>query len=115
MAKPVFDPTKKFGRIFGISSTYPRGKFEQGGFIFDAKHQCLNPDHKGDTEILDVVQKANEELLRKQTKKLEALTENIILAQQKVKDEGTAASKGALTKLKKEYDKLVAEIESIGE
>ena len=115
MAKPVFDPTKKFGRIFGISSTYPRGKYEQSGFIFDAKHQCLNPDHKGPDAVIDIVKKANDELLKKQTQKLEILTEKVIAAQQKVKEEGTAAAKSALTKLQNEYTVLVAEIESIGE
>ena len=104
-----FDPTKPFGTVYGACKEYPGAKFEQFGFIYDAHHRCINPKakviHHTSADL------AVRERLNAKTAQLDKLTKDIAAAQVRVEAEDTAASKGALTKLKKKYDGLHKEID----
>ena len=109
-----FDPTKKFGTVGGISTSYPGARYEQGGLIFNAHHKCLNPSEAKEAEEEDLVANATAGLLSKKAAELEALVIEIVAAQETLASEQTAAAKGKLTKLTNKHTSLVAEIESMG-
>lgn len=109
-----FDPLKKFGTIYGISTNYPGARFEQNGYIYNSQHKCLNPQEAKEIEKDDLVALATKNLMLKKSEELKALTEEIVKAQQVLADDATAPNKTKLTKLTTKYELLVEEIESIG-
>lgn len=112
-----FDPTKKFGTIYGISSNYPGAKYEQNSFVFNAQEKCLNPTkdkESKESNDSELVEKATKDLLDKKSLELGELTTAIVAAQEAVAADGSAVNKTKLTKLTKKHDALVAEIELMG-
>lgn len=109
-----FNPAKPFGTIGGISSLYPSARYEQDGFIYNARHKCLNPAEAEEKSKSDLVAEATEKLLAKKSEELKTLTEEVVQAQANFKEEATAANKGKLTKLTNKYETLVSEIEQMG-
>lgn len=109
-----FDPTKKFGTVFGISVNHPGARYEQGGFVYNASHKCLNPDEATKLNQEDLVAEATKELKAKKASELAGVVTEVVAAQEAVNADGTAANKGKLTKIVKKHTALVAEIEAIG-
>lgn len=109
-----FDPTKTFGVVSGISSDYPGAKFQQGGFVYDAHHKCINPAEAKESSDVQTIRNATEELLKKKTDELAEITDSVVAAQKALNKDSTSANKSKLTKATNKYDALVVEIENIG-
>ena len=109
-----FDPTKKFGTIHGRSSAYPRAKYEQGGYMFDANHKCLNPDSGKEAHDDDIIKNATRELLTRKQLELEEATNAVVAAQQELDADNTAPNKAKLTKAKNRYTTIASEIAELG-
>lgn len=109
-----FDPTKKFGTIYGISSNYPGARYEQRGFVYNANQKCLNPKEAETSNKIDLVKAATDELKAKKAEELKDLVAGVVAAQEAFNADSSAANKGKLTKILKKHDALVAEIEAIG-
>ena len=109
-----FDPTKPFGTVHGICESHPGAKYQQRNFVYDAHHKCLNPKEAEDKSKADTIKEATEKLLSKKAEELKVLTAKLVDAQKDFDGDNSAANKSKVTKLTNLYEKLVAEIETMG-
>lgn len=106
-----FDPTKPFDKVFGMDPDLPGATMQQGPFVYDAKHNCLNP--KAAESQLTAVQQAKKTLEAKLLKQLQAAGSELTKAQEEFDDLKTAAAKSKLTKATNKYAKIKAEMSEL--
>ncbi|MCJ8292930.1 MAG: hypothetical protein MJK15_00855 [Colwellia sp.] len=108
-----FDPTKKYGTVYGACSEYPGAKYSQNGFLYNSAHKCINPKEAEEKKVKDVITTATDKLLDKKKLELKELTAEVGKAQEALSSDGSSANKGKLTKLTNKYNELVAEIDKL--
>ena len=106
-----FDPTRKYSTIYGTDPSMPGAKFQQGVYIYDANHRCINPDVPAPK--VDPVAHATESMINVLTQKLDIAMGDLQQAQKRVEDFQTKGNKMKLTKATNKYESIKSELDSL--
>jgi hypothetical protein len=106
-----FDPTRKFSIVYGSDPSRPGAKFEQGPYIYNAHHQCINPDV--DAPKVDPVAQATESMITELTEKLEIAAVDLKKAKENVAAFATTVNKSKFTKTNTKYEAIKSELHSL--
>lgn len=106
-----FDPTRKHSIIYGTDPSMPGAKFQQGVYLYNAHHACINPDAVA--PAVNPVALATESMINILTQKLEIATSDLRRAQSNVESFSTSGNKSKLTKATTKYESIKSELESL--
>jgi hypothetical protein len=106
-----FDPTRKYSKIYGTDPSMPGAKFQQGVYIYDVNHRCINPDVPAPK--VDPVAQATESMITVLTQKLEIAMAELQKAQQLADAFQTKGNKMKLTKATNKYESIKSELDSL--
>lgn len=108
-----FDPRKPFGEIRGPFAEFPRARYSQGSFYYDAQRRCLNPEAAEEVEETDVVEDATKVLIDEAQKAADQALLKMQKAKANVENDPSRGNKGALTRATKAYEKAQAKLDKL--
>lgn len=106
-----FDPTLKFSTIYGHDPELKGAKYQQGVFIYDARHRCLNPTTVA--PIVNPVEAATDAMIYKLTQKLEAAATELARTKTHAETYPTMGNKSKLTKATNKYESIKMELDGL--
>lgn len=107
-----FDPRRPYGHIRGPFAEYPRARYSQGVYYYDAQRRCLNPEADAPEET-DVIEDATKVLIDEAQKAADAALIKMQKAKANVENDPSRGNKGALTRATKAYDKAQAKLDKL--
>jgi hypothetical protein len=104
-----FDPTRKHGIVYGADPLMPGARFQQGPYLYDAHHKCINPDI--DAPVVDPVAQATESMITVLSQKLDIASADLKKAKENLDAFATTANKSTKTTTK--YEAIKSELDSL--